>query len=47
MLVLHSDSTWLKFQNYKENSMNWMNILSDYQWKWFLEMSIQEHLKKE
>tara|TARA_B100001146_G_C16158409_1_gene424504 strand:- start:183 stop:1097 length:915 start_codon:yes stop_codon:yes gene_type:complete len=36
MLVLHSDSSWLKAQHYKENILWWINSLEGYQWKWFL-----------
>ena len=46
MLVLHSDSTWLKFQNYNENSMKWINMLSDYHWKWFFRNVDSETFEK-
>jgi len=31
-LILHSDSTWLKFQKYPQNFHNWTNLLEDYNW---------------
>ena len=34
MILLHSDSSWLKFQNYKINSKKWMSALSGYDWEW-------------
>ncbi len=36
MLVLHSDSSWLKAQHYKENMLWWIGMLKGYRWKWFL-----------
>jgi len=32
-LILQSDASWLKYQNYASNSKNWMKILSDYAWE--------------
>jgi len=32
MLILNSDASWLKYQNYPENSKRWMTILSEYSW---------------
>ena len=37
LLVLHSDDTWLKCQEYNENVNNWVEILSDFNWKWLLQ----------
>ena len=37
LLVLHSDATWLKYQNYPKNCQNWQNILQDYDWKWLFQ----------
>ena len=34
MILLHSDSSWLKFQNYKINSKKWMSAMPDYNWEW-------------
>ena len=31
-LVLHSDSTWLKYQKYTANFSNWIALLADYDW---------------
>ena len=31
-LILHSDSTWMKCQNYNKNVKNWIGSLPDYQW---------------
>ena len=31
-LVLHSDSTWLKYQKYSKNFSNWISILDKYDW---------------
>ena len=33
LLVLHSDATWLKYQQYPENSKYWEKLLPDYNWK--------------
>jgi len=46
MLVLHSDSSWLKFQNYTNNFMNWTDALSDYNWKWFFRNVLSETFEK-
>jgi len=37
LLVLHSDDTWLKCQQYNDNVDSWMKILSDFNWKWLLQ----------
>ena len=37
LLVLHSDDTWLKCQQYNENVNDWISILSDFNWKWLLQ----------
>ena len=37
LLVLHSDDTWLKCQEYNDNVNNWINILSNFNWKWLLQ----------
>ena len=37
LLVLHSDSTWLKFQHYSNNCNKWQKILSNYNWKWLFQ----------
>lgn len=34
MLVLHSDDTWLKFQNYTDNIQRWMDRMPEYNWNW-------------
>ena len=34
MLILHSDSTWLKFQHYGKNLQWWCKALDEYDWKW-------------
>ena len=34
MLVLHSDDTWLKYQNYTSNIKKWITKMPDYNWKW-------------
>ena len=31
-LVLHSDSTWFKYQKYTKNFRDWLSILDDYKW---------------
>ena len=36
MLILHSDSAWLKAQHYIDNTNWWINNLREYRWKWFL-----------
>ena len=37
LLVLHSDDTWLKCQEYNDNVENWTKMLSDFNWKWLLQ----------
>ena len=37
LLVLHSDASWLKFQNYTENCTFWQDALTDYNWKWLFQ----------
>ena len=34
MLILHSDSAWLKSQHYLDNFSKWANLLDDFPWKW-------------
>jgi len=46
MLVLHSDSSWLKFQNYTNNFNAWTNSLSDYNWNWFFRNILSEIFEK-
>ena len=46
-LILHSDSTWLKFQKYSDNFNYWINLLEDYNWKNFLKnINTLEYEKK-
>ena len=33
-LILHSDSTWLKYQKYTKNVNNWITTLEDYNWNY-------------
>tara|TARA_Y100000590_G_scaffold378817_1_gene446054 strand:- start:1091 stop:2017 length:927 start_codon:yes stop_codon:yes gene_type:complete len=35
MLVLHSDSAWLKSQHYTDNFNWWADNMKDFPWKWF------------
>jgi len=37
LLVLHSDASWLKFQEYKQNVDKWFNILDNYNWNWLFQ----------
>jgi len=37
MLVLHSDASWLKYQEYGENVKKWISSLNDYDWKWLFQ----------
>ena len=37
LLILHSDATWLKFQNYPKNCKQWQKELTDYNWKWLFQ----------
>ena len=46
MLVLHSDSSWLKAQNYNENFDFWTNVLSDYGWKWLFRNVLSKTFEK-
>ncbi len=32
LIILHSDSSWVKFQKYNNNVQNWMKLLTDYNW---------------
>ena len=32
LLILNSDATWLKWQNYNDNCKNWLLKLSDFKW---------------
>ena len=35
MLILHSDSAWLKSQHYEDNFNRWIKYMDDFSWKWF------------
>ena len=37
MLVLHSDSSWLKYQEYGDNVNKWFSGLENYDWKWLFQ----------
>ena len=37
LLVLHSDSSWLKFQHYNNNCLDWQKKLSNYNWNWLFQ----------
>tara|TARA_Y100001970_G_C14246629_1_gene868748 strand:+ start:1641 stop:2573 length:933 start_codon:yes stop_codon:yes gene_type:complete len=37
LLVLHSDDTWLKYQQYDDNVNTWIGILSDFNWNWLFQ----------
>jgi hypothetical protein len=37
MLVLHSDASWLKYQEYGENVNKWFSGLENYNWKWLFQ----------
>ncbi|MBC8311565.1 MAG: hypothetical protein H8E72_04620 [Candidatus Marinimicrobia bacterium] len=37
MLVLHSDASWLKYQEYGENVNKWFSGLENYDWKWLFQ----------
>ena len=37
LLVLHSDDTWLKYQEYNENMNDWTKTLTDFNWRWLLQ----------
>lgn len=37
MLVLHSDASWLKYQEYGENVNQWFHGLENYDWKWLFQ----------
>ncbi len=37
MLVLHSDASWLKYQEYNSNVQTWISTLTDYNWKWLFQ----------
>ena len=38
-ILLHADSVWLKIQHYKRNTINWSNILTNYNWNEFIDFS--------
>tara|TARA_B100001750_G_scaffold204750_1_gene181342 strand:+ start:1181 stop:2110 length:930 start_codon:yes stop_codon:yes gene_type:complete len=46
MLVLHSDSSWLKAQNYNENFNLWTTALCDYDWKWLFRNVLSKTFEK-
>ncbi len=46
MLVLHSDSSWLKAQNYNENVNLWTTALCDYDWKWLFRNVLSKTFEK-
>ncbi len=46
MLVLHSDSSWLKFQNYNKNFKYWTDALIDYNWKWVFRNVLSETFER-
>ena len=35
MLIIHSDSAWLKYQHYTKNFSWWSDALKDFPWKWY------------
>jgi hypothetical protein len=37
MLVLHSDASWLKYQEYGKNVNKWFSGLENYDWKWLFQ----------
>tara|TARA_X000001036_G_scaffold225799_2_gene211273 strand:- start:914 stop:1843 length:930 start_codon:yes stop_codon:yes gene_type:complete len=37
LLVLHSDDTWLKCQEYNQNVNHWVDMLPNFNWKWLLQ----------
>ena len=37
MLVLHSDASWLKYQEYGDNVNKWISGLENYDWKWLFQ----------
>lgn len=37
LLVLHSDSSWLKYQEYKHNANQWCDYLKKYNWRWLFQ----------
>ena len=46
MLVLHSDSSWLKAQHYNENHNLWTNALDNYSWKWLFRNVLSKTFEK-
>ena len=46
MLVLHSDASWLKFQEYGENVNKWFSVLENYDWKWLFQKVNSETFEK-
>ena len=37
LLVLHSDDTWLKYQNFPDNVKRWIGMMPDYNWSWLFQ----------
>ena len=33
LLIMHSDNTWMKIQNYSDNISFWVDLLSEYNWE--------------
>ena len=46
LLILHSDSSWLKFQKYYENSISWQKNLIDYNWTWLFQKVNSKYFEK-
>ncbi|SVD25934.1 uncharacterized protein METZ01_LOCUS378788, partial [marine metagenome] len=46
MLILHSDATWLKLQNYPANCKKWQISLSDYTWNFLFQQVNTKTLEK-
>ena len=46
LLVLHSDATWLKYQNYTNNCILWQKKMDDYNWKWLFQRVITKTYEK-
>jgi len=46
MLVMHSDSSWLKSQHYTDNYNSWTNALIDYPWKWLFKNVVSKTFEK-
>ena len=47
LLILHTDSTWLKFQHYENNCKEWQQKLSNYDWNVYFDKIFTKQFEKD